>query len=115
MMLSGETAKDYQMERTIIGHFATRRDAELAVEHLVQDHGIARTDVVVQAPGTANSAGSLAAGADVESGHPSVDKTGAPELGGEIEVSVDCHGRQSGEVEGILKEAGARRVSAKSL
>ena len=100
------------MERTIIGHFATRRAAELAVEHLVQDHGIARTDVFVQAAGTANSAGSQAAGADVESGHPGVDKRGAPELEGEIEVSVDCHGDQPAVVEGVLKEAGAQRVSA---
>ncbi|MGC2782015.1 MAG: hypothetical protein WA418_40925 [Bradyrhizobium sp.] len=101
------------MERTIIGHFATRREAELAVEHLVQDHGIARTDVFVQAPGAANSAGTRAAGADVESGHPGVDKRGAPELEGEIEVSVDCHGEQSADMEGILKEAGATWVSAR--
>jgi hypothetical protein len=100
------------MERTIIGHFATRREAELAVEHLVQDRGIARTDVFIQAPGTANSAGSQAAGADVESGHPGVDKRGAPELEGEIEVSVDCHGEQSADVEAVLKEAGARRLSS---
>ncbi|CCD89376.1 conserved protein of unknown function [Bradyrhizobium sp. ORS 285] len=99
------------MERTIIGHFATRREAELAVEHLVQDHGIDRTDVSVQAPGVANSAGSEAAGADVESGHPGVDKQGAPELEGEIEVSVECRGEPPSELESILKEAGARRVS----
>ncbi|MGJ5179766.1 hypothetical protein ACQR16_16925 [Bradyrhizobium oligotrophicum] len=78
----------------------------------VQDHGIARTDVFVHASGTANSAGSQAAGADVESGHPGVDKQGAPELEGEIEVSVDCHGEQSAGVEGIMKEAGARRVTS---
>jgi hypothetical protein len=113
MILTNETAKGYRMERTIIGHFATRREAELAVEHLVQDHGIARTDVVVQAAGSTNSAGSQAAGADVESGHPGVDKKGTPELAGEIEVSVDCRDQQPAELESILKDAGARRVSAK--
>ncbi|WP_257164594.1 hypothetical protein [Bradyrhizobium sp. SRS-191] len=101
------------MERTIIGHFATRREAELAVEHLVQDHGIDRTDVSLQAPGAANSAGSEAAGADVESGHPGVDKQGAPELEGEIEVSVGSRAAGSADVEGIMREAGARSVSAK--
>ncbi|MGJ4889512.1 hypothetical protein ACQR1Y_15025 [Bradyrhizobium sp. HKCCYLRH3099] len=100
------------MERTIIGHFATRRAAELAVEHLVQDHGIARTDVSVRAAGEANSAGSKAAGADVESGHPGVDKQGAPELEGEIEVSVGGRAAGSADVEGIMREAGARSVSA---
>ncbi|CCD95219.1 conserved hypothetical protein [Bradyrhizobium sp. ORS 375] len=100
------------MDHTITGRFATRREAELAVEHLVQDHGIARTDVVVQPAGQANSAGSKAAGADVESGHPGVNKQGAPELEGEIEVSVGGSAVTSADVEGILKEAGARKVSS---
>ncbi len=67
------------MERTIIGSFSTRRQAELAVEHLVQEHGIARTDVFIQAQGRANSAGTELAGADIESGHP-VLRAGIPEL-----------------------------------
>jgi hypothetical protein len=33
----------------IIGEFATRREAELAVEHLVQVHGIPRSGVSVHA------------------------------------------------------------------
>lgn len=31
------------METTIIGTFETRREAELAVEHVVQEHGVQRT------------------------------------------------------------------------
>ncbi|XUM21494.1 hypothetical protein ACRAVF_30005 [Bradyrhizobium oligotrophicum S58] len=99
------TRQENSMERTIIGRFATRREAELAVEHLVQDRGIARTAVAVQAAGAANSAGLQAAGADVESGHPGVDRSGNPELEGEIEVSVDCDAAQASDIEGILKEA----------
>ena len=98
------------MERTIIGSFATRREAEIAVEHLVQEHGIARTDIFIQAAGTANSPGSKIAGADIESGHPGVDKSGQPELAGEVEVSVDCHGEQGRLVESALKAAGARQL-----
>jgi hypothetical protein len=79
------------MERTVIGHFSTRRDAELAIEHVVQEHGVARNDVFVQAAGADNSAGTRAAGADRESGHPGVEKHGSPELKGDVEVSVDCH------------------------
>lgn len=101
------------MERTIIAHFETRRDAETAVEHLVQEHGVKRTDIFVSAPGAANTAGSRAAGADVESGHPGVEKRGAPELKGSIEVSVDCHGAEAGLVEATLKEAGARRLRSR--
>lgn len=79
------------MERTVSGQFASRRDAELAVEHVVQEHGIDREDVFIQAVGSANSAGTKPAGADTQSGHPGVKKDGAPALNGEVEVSVDCH------------------------
>ncbi len=43
------------MERTIVANFDTRRDAETAVEHLVQEHGIERADISVRAPGAANT------------------------------------------------------------
>ena len=101
------------MERTIIGSFSTRRDAEIAVEHLVQEHGIARTDVFIQPQGSANSAGSEMAGADVESGHPGVAKQGHPQIEGAVEVSVDCHGDDAAVVEATLKDAGARELHSK--
>ncbi len=95
------------MERTIVAHFDTRRDAETAVEHLVQEHGIDRTDIFVRAPGKANTAGVRPAGADVESGHPGVERHGAPELSGPIEVSVDCDSRRFTIVPSALEKAGA--------
>ena len=100
------------MERTIVAQFETRREAETAVEHLVQEHGIQRTDVFIRAPGEANSAGVKPAGADVESGHPGVEKKGSPELAGPIEVSVDCHDDRSAKVRNALQEAGAKSLTA---
>lgn len=100
------------MERTIVALFDTRREAETAVEHLVQEHGIDRTDVFIRALGEANSAGIRAAGADVESGHPGVETQGTPELAGRIEVSVDCHDDRSATVRIALNEAGARSLRA---
>ncbi len=100
------------MERTIVAHFETRRDAEIAVEHLVQEHGVARTDIFVRARGDANSAGVRAAGADLESGH-GPQKRGTPELAGEIEVSVDCHGREPEVVRKALEAAGSRAIKAR--
>lgn len=100
------------MERTIVAHFDTRREAETAVEHLVQQYGIDRADVFIRAPGEANSAGIKAAGADVESGHPGVEKKGQPELAGRIEVSVDCHDDRSAKVLSALQEAGAKSLPA---
>lgn len=100
------------MERTIVAQFESRRQAELAVERLVQEHRIPRSDIFVRALGEANSSGVKAAGADVESGHPGVEKQGIPELAGMIEVSVDCHGDLSGKVCHALQAAGASSLKA---
>ena len=93
------------MDQTIVANFDTRRDAETAVEHLVQEHGIERADIFVRAPGTANTAGTRAAGADVK-GH------GKPELSGPIEVSVECDAGQDKIVRSALEKAGATQLRA---
>jgi hypothetical protein len=98
------------MERTIVTQFETRREAETAVEHLVQEHGIQRADIFIRASGEANSAGMKAAGADIESGHPGVERKGSPELAGPIEVSIDCHDDRSATVRSALQEIGARSL-----
>jgi hypothetical protein len=95
------------MTGTICGRFETRREAELAVEHLVQDHGLDRKAVSVRAEGARNTAGTEAAGADVESGHPGVEKHGAPQLAGMIEVRVEGASDRAA-VEKILREAGGQ-------
>lgn len=95
------------MDRTIVANFDTRRDAETAVEHLVQEHGIDRTDIFIRAPGKANTAGVRPAGADVESGHPGVEKHAKPELSGPIEISVDCEAKLSTMVRTALEKDGA--------
>ncbi len=99
------------MEHTIIATFETRRDAELAVEHLVQQHGIERSDVFIQAEGAANTVGSKLAGADIESGYPGVEKRGDPASNGPIAVSVDCQGSDLTEIANVLKEVAARHVA----
>lgn len=93
------------MSRTITGNFATRRAAELVVERLVQEHGIERSDIFIHAPGEANSAGTRAAGADVESGQPGIEKRGQPALHGAVEVSVDCLDQQAATVEAAFRDA----------
>lgn len=95
------------VERTIVANFDTRRDAETAVEHLVQEHGIERADIFVRAPGAANTAGTRPAGADVESGHPGVARQGEPELAGPIEVSVECDAQRTTVVKSTLEKDGA--------
>lgn len=98
------------MGRTVVANFATRRDVELAVEHLTQQHRIERSNIFIRSPGQANTAGTKPAGADVESGHPGVTKDGDPELSGPVEVSVDCELDQSALVKSALEGAGGFKI-----
>ncbi|MGF7147347.1 hypothetical protein FHS96_000956 [Sphingomonas zeicaulis] len=94
------------MSETIIGRFDSRRSADLAIEHLVQEHGIERTDIFVEPASERNSAGVTAAGADAESGHPGVDPDPLPALEGAIDVSVDVNGESGDIVRKALTDAG---------
>ena len=98
------------MGDTIIGRFASRRDADLAVEKLVQEQGIERTDVFVQPAFAKNSVGEKADGADVESGHPGVATDAAPALAGPIDVSVDVNDGTGDAVRLALTTAGGELV-----
>lgn len=90
---------------TIRATFETREAADLAVEHLVQQHGISRPDIFVQSASDRNTAGSQVSGADV-------NRDDAP-LEGEIEVSADIAVSQISAVQRSFGEAGATRVSGR--
>lgn len=100
------------MSETIVGRFDSRRSADLAIEHLVQEHGIERTDIFVQTASNENSSGVTAAGADAQSGHPGVDKSASPALEGTIEVSVDINDADADLVRATLAEAGGTLTSS---
>jgi hypothetical protein len=77
------------MGTTLNATFDTRREAEMTVERLVQEHGIDRTDVFVAAAGDANTAGTATAGSDTDAGAPSPDSRDDAPLNGAVTVSVD--------------------------
>jgi hypothetical protein len=95
------------LESTIVGEFDTRREAELAVEHVVQEYGVPRSDVFIQPAGGANSAGTRAAGADAK-GAP--EPRGQQKLEGALEVSVDFHGEDPQRIADALHSTGAKAV-----
>ncbi|MBY5441895.1 hypothetical protein [Rhizobium leguminosarum] len=95
---------------TIRATFETREAADLAVEHLVQQHGISRPDIFIQSASDRNSAGSAPSGGDAS--HDDGARRDAP-LEGEIEVSVDIASRQVAAVQRSLRAAGAVRVSSR--
>lgn len=76
------------MSKTISAEFKSRRDAEMAVEHIVQDHGVDRKAVQIGPVSDENTAGTEAARADVEDGHLKSGTEGEPALAGKIKVSV---------------------------
>lgn len=98
------------MESTIIGEFDTRRDAELAVEHVVQDCGVPRSDVFIQPIGGSNTVGTRPAGADAKA-RPTPEQQ--QKLEGSLEVSVDFHGDDPERIAAALKGAGAKDVRTK--
>lgn len=101
------------MAKTISGAFETRRDAEMAVERLVQEYGLERTDIFIEPETAANSAGEVAGGADVGNGHSSESKA-RPALAGRIKVSVDLNDKNaSGKVENALQEFGASGIQTR--
>lgn len=95
---------------TIRATFSTRAAADLAVEHLVQQHGISRPDIFIQSTSERNTAGLTPSGGDA--GHDDGVRQDAA-LEGEIEVSADIAASQIAVVQRSLGEAGALRVSGR--
>ena len=96
------------MSETLTGKFETRREAEMAVERLVQEYGIERTDIFVAPEGDENSAGVALAGSDTEAGAPSPEDRGDAHLGGSVVVSVDVQeGARAERVREAFAEFGA--------
>ncbi|UUL82354.1 hypothetical protein [Sphingomonas qomolangmaensis] len=77
------------MAITLTASFDTRREAEMTIERLVQEHGLDRTDIFVAAEGDENSAGEEAAGSDTEAADPTPEHRDDAALHGRIQVSVD--------------------------
>lgn len=90
---------------TIRATFETREAADLAVEHLVQQHGISRPDIFIQSASDQNTSGTHSSRGDVT-------RSDAPHEG-EIEVSTDIAASQIPAVQRSLGDAGAIRVSGK--
>ena len=77
------------MSTTLNATFETRREAEMTVERLVQEHGLERTDIFVAAAGSENTAGEEEAGSDTDAGDPSPEARDDAPLNGAVTVSVD--------------------------
>ena len=80
------------MSTTIEHVFPTRRDAELAIERLVQEHGFERTDIFVTPVGRENSVGEAVNGGNAAAPLEE-DRTDAP-IDTAITVSIDLNNEE---------------------
>ena len=97
------------MPKTIAATFETRRDAEMAVEHLVQEHRIDRKAVTIAPVSDENSAGTATAGADIEDGRVAKTHTeGEPKLAGRLRVSADVDPSLADKVESAFATYGGK-------
>ena len=76
-------------DTTIASDFDTRREAELAVERLVQDRGVDRNRIRIGPAGAANTAGVEADGSD-NPVRRSDEQDPGPALNGRVRVEVDA-------------------------
>ena len=96
---------------TINAIFETRREAELAIEHLVQEHGLDREDIVVGPEGDENSVGVETSGSDEETGFNDDDGDEAA-LNGRIALVVTVEAEELAEtVQEVLEEFGGGDVT----
>lgn len=104
------TLKEDVMGATIIGTFSTRQAVELAVEHLVQEYGLERTDIFVEPASSDNTAGERRSGGDADSAvdHKADQKAA---LNGMLLVSVDINEDERDAVEKAFRDAGAMDVT----
>jgi hypothetical protein len=94
---------------TIRATFETRAAADLAVEHLVQQHGVSRPDIFVSSVGDENTSGTTASGGDRSHDGSARDDA---QLHGEIELTADIAADQLSAVQRSLGDVGATRVSS---
>ena len=88
----------------ITGIFTTRREAEMTVERLVQEHGMDRSAIAVMPEAGANTAGTEVAGADAKRGEPVEANTEDAALNGRIAVSLDSGEGDPGLISDVFRE-----------
>ena len=82
------------MGTTLKANFATRREAEMTVERLVQEHKIDRADIVIATAGDENSVGEEQAGSDTADGESKSETRDDAPLNGAVTVSVEIRDQE---------------------
>jgi hypothetical protein len=92
--------------------YNTREKADLATEHLVQQHGVDRSTIFLESVGEQNTSGGAISGGDAASGAAgSHDRSDAP-LNGTIRLTVGSTDHDIATLRQVLSDAGAETVQA---
>lgn len=99
------------MPKTLAADFDTRRDAEMTVEHLVQEYGLSPAAIVIAPVSAENSAGTEVAGSDNENGDDKRGLVAQPALAGRLRVSVDADDAMAAKILTSFATYGGKPVS----
>lgn len=97
---------------TIRGTFATREAADFVVEHLVQEHGISRADIFVEASDLENTSGSAPSGGDTND-DGAEGSSFRPALKGRVHVTADVTHRDAEKAEQVFRDGGAAELTTR--
>jgi hypothetical protein len=90
--------------------YETRAQAELAVEHLVQELGVDRSAIFVEPVEENNTSGVQISGGDAPSGEDGSSARSDAPLNGAIRVTVAANEHKAAALRGALTQAGATSV-----
>lgn len=99
------------MPRPFTAEFDTRRDAEMTVEHLTQEHGIDPKAISIVPVTSQNSAGTQMVGSDNENGQDKGGEAPSPALAGRLRVSVEADDSQAEKVLESFATYGGKSVA----
>ena len=92
--------------------FKTRGEADLAVEHLVQEHGVERGLIFIEPAGELNTAGDEPSGGDSATAEPGTGERSDAALSGAIRLTVAVTQQNRAAVREALQEAGGFDIEA---
>src|SRR3546814_16259857 len=93
--------------QTINACFSSRREADLALEHLTPEHGVERTDIFVQSATDENTAGTEVAGAYEAAGDAGTERRADSGLHGGAVINNELSDDQQGVVSTAPSEKAA--------
>ncbi|MDX7952598.1 hypothetical protein P7D22_15615 [Lichenihabitans sp. Uapishka_5] len=99
------------MPKTLAAEFDTRREAEMTVEHLTQEHGIDPAAVAIVPVSGENSAGTAVDGSDNENAGDKAGTEPHPALAGRLRVSVETDEALADKVLAAFATYGGRSVA----